>query len=541
MRKISKIPQCISHYQVPILNLLLVTVAFLGTILIFLLYTGSGVYVTHDSISYIAMARSLLEGEGLLNWAGKPEASWPPGYPILLSITGFFSDPLHTAGALNSVAMGLTIFFVGFWLMQRIKSRFLVFWTCLLLAFAFPLRLAAYSVWSETVFILFVMLSIIWMDKYLMTQKRSSLIMVAVFTAFACLTRYVGITLIITVLPLLALQRGVKFREKAQRIGLYLVISLTPLCVWLLRNTLNTDTLTGRRFPSEISLSDNIELTLNILMQWWQPLYQFKIVFQTVSVPITVGVLIALFILVSYTFILWWKNPDKLRDKNFILIAGIFGFVYLSFMVWSTATVKVLQPLSHRYLSPAYIPLLILIVFILDQFVIYCRKTNHVQSLITARGIMYTLPALIFFLLSLWAGCAGYAALQYNKARIAGGGLGYRSKVWLESETLKRLQEYSPVWIYSNAPYVIYINNAHAPASSPTYRYLPPETNSLIEQIDNIYTKQESVYIVWFHVHSENKRYDYDASYLIGLQGLEPLAEYADGVILKASPELGNR
>ena len=174
MIKISNIPQCIGPYQVPILNLSLVVIALLGTIMILLLQTGSGVNVTHDSISYIAMARGLLEGEGLLNWAGKPEASWPPGYPILLSITGFFSDPLYTAGMLNSLSMGLTIFFVGLWLMQRIKSRFLVLLTCLILAFAFPLRLAAYSVWSETVFILFVMLSLIWMDKYLITEKRSS-------------------------------------------------------------------------------------------------------------------------------------------------------------------------------------------------------------------------------------------------------------------------------------------------------------------------------------------------------------------------------
>ena len=58
------------------------------------------------------------------------------------------------------------------------------------------------------------------------------------FTALACLTRYIGPALIFTVLPLLLFQRSIAPSEKLKRIGLYTAVSATPICLWLLRNFL---------------------------------------------------------------------------------------------------------------------------------------------------------------------------------------------------------------------------------------------------------------------------------------------------------------
>ena len=474
-----------------------------------------------------------------MNWGGNPEASWPPGYPILLSIFTFsIFDPLQVAGIINVVLTGLTIFLTGRWLMQRIESRFLVMWSCLVIAFAHPLRLVAYSVWSEAAFILFVMLSLVWMDKYLMTEKRSSLIMVAVFTACACMTRYMGITILITILILLTLHPQLTFWNKAKQIGLYVVTSCAPMGIWLIRNILSTGTLTGRRYPSDVTFFDNVQLMINVLAQWWQPFHHFKTVFQPVSIPITTGVLLGLAFLVGCTFILWLKNPAKLRNKHFILVAGIFVFVYLAFILWSISTTKVLQPLNYRYLAPAYIPLLILIIFALDRFGIYCRERSHSHPLTALRGAIHAIPIVMFFLLSIFAGYAGYAAALDTKAKMTRGGMGYISKTWLESETLKASQEYSPARIYSNAPYVIYISHNQPQSALNTYRYLPPEKDALTERIHNVYVNQKNVYIIWFNVHSENKRFDYDASYLNDLHGLELIAKLDDGVILRVDRKL---
>ena len=118
------------------------------------------------------------------------------------------------------------------------SAPFCVVGACLAIMLALPLTGVAAFAMAEAPFILFITLALVLTAKFLDTGRRSDLVWAAVFASLAMMTRYIGITVAITVLPLLLLQRGVSPGEKAKRIGLYLLITALPVALWLLQNFL---------------------------------------------------------------------------------------------------------------------------------------------------------------------------------------------------------------------------------------------------------------------------------------------------------------
>ena len=142
-------------------TLLLVILGALGAALVLARQVNYGVGLTADAVSYISVARSLLDGNGFIQFDGDIYHKWPPLYPLLLAAAslGIF-DPLTVAGPLNAALFGLAVFAVGMYLRTRLESRLLLLWCCLTLALAWPLLRLAYFAWSEMSFILFTMLAL---------------------------------------------------------------------------------------------------------------------------------------------------------------------------------------------------------------------------------------------------------------------------------------------------------------------------------------------------------------------------------------------
>ena len=108
----------------------------------------------------------------------------------------------------------------------------------LALLLAWPLLDAARFAWSEMSFILFSILALMTAERLLSQGRRdnSDLIWAGAFTALAFLSRYIGVTLLATIVPLLALRRGVALPEKARRITIYALIAVVPISLWMLNN-----------------------------------------------------------------------------------------------------------------------------------------------------------------------------------------------------------------------------------------------------------------------------------------------------------------
>ena len=532
----------------------LVTLSVLSASLILLREATYGVWVSWDSMNYIAGANKLLTGNFLVAYP----ATTPPLFPILLTSANLFAvDPRDIAGPLNAAAFGLSVFVAGQWLRSRIESGFLIVWGCLAIMFSIPLTNAASIALTEVVFVLLTILALIEIDKFLNTSQRSSLVWAALYTALACMTRYAGIALIMTIVLLLVFQHNVKLFESVKRIAAYLLIAITPLGLWLLRNILITGTLTGNRRPSNAILLETLEQTNGVISKW--VFLDLSLGGVQVVALILVGIaLLALMIAAGYNLIRSYQDTEARNNYSPFYTFGTFTLVYISFIIMSQMTTH-LAPPGNRFLSPVYIPLLFVAVFTMDRFIRYQQKRRLLPSVsnwpiigtIVPTGVNI-LTVILAIVLTLWL----YQAVLLNAAIIqksnAGRYGGFASPKWSHSEVIRYIKAHhiSGV-VYSNVPPAIYFNvtaqevlefSWNLPASIYSDKKglkcikLPFKWHELTQRMEREHTTSDDEYIVWFYNWSPwASRYDYDFHEIGALSYMELVVELSDGVIFQVS------
>ncbi len=530
-------------------TLFLASLTILGPVLVLLHQATYGPTLGPDSVTYIAVARNLLAGNGFVKpYDGSYYTHWPPLFPSLLALAGLFVfDPARSAGPVNAAAFGLTIFVAGRQLRKSIKSRVLLYWSCLALTASPPLLQDTAGVISEPVFILLTMLALVEGEQFLNTEQRSSLVWSALFTALACLTRYVGISIVITVVLVLLFKSTKPFREKVRHSAAYAFIAVTPLGAWLLRNISVSGTFTGpeRSLPPLASFAEYAQQTLDILGSWAVPLFN----------PVPAGAamatswaLLALAIAAGCGLLLHSRRD---RDSNTIVLWGAFALIYLAIFLVTASSSRVYM--ASRYISPVYIPLLFIVTFVLDRLV--GRGTGKSP-----------LTAVMVSALALWL--AG-SAVAIGRGIQAANGSGAGHIAWLsgarfaDSAVLSYMREH-PVagWVYSNDHFAVYIYTdyreglakyavlheterqlvqaLHECASDPAGFQCSPRPLSIYSGLWTPAAEElaqprhdEDVHIVWFYDHLQR---DYDSLNLRALPGVEIVAELADGIIVRITP-----
>ena len=535
MRRYAKmIPS--TRLQIDRCTVLLAALAVLGAALVLLREITYGVGLEWDSINYISVARNLLAGEGFVQIFGSGVYTrWPPLYPLLLAASGFLVfDPRDVAGPLNAVIFGLTIFVAGQWLRRRIQSRFLVLWACLAIVLSIPLTRVAAWAFSEGPFILFVTLALVRTDDFLTDGKRADLIWAAVFTALACLSRYIGVTLIVAILPLLMLRPGVAFLEKVKHSVAYAMISLVPIGLWSMSNIVRVGEPGGTRQPPGATLVGALNSILGDLSRW-------VIFFPTsggvrfVAVVLVGIALIALAAAVGYVAARSMRRDSPLRGWSPFSLFGGFALVYLV-SIAVLGAVTFVSPLSGRMTAPAYIPLLFVGVFALDKFLISERSRALggnaldlpiVRTILRGRKPIGLLAVGILLVASLWL--LAHAPLNAREILLANGdrGLGFASAKWIDSEVLEYMREASiDERVISSSPTV------YAYANVREYVFLSLGLDKARQKIEDA---TEGDHVVWFN--SSAADYTYGVPELLALPELELVADLPDGVIFRVVEE----
>ncbi|MBN1473701.1 MAG: hypothetical protein JW914_03715, partial [Syntrophaceae bacterium] len=92
---------------------LIIISGFCTSILMFWI-TVYGPGVGPDSVEYIETARNLLAGNGFYT-GGKPLNQFPPGYPFILAVAGFFynGDVLYAGRLICSILFGVNVALLG--------------------------------------------------------------------------------------------------------------------------------------------------------------------------------------------------------------------------------------------------------------------------------------------------------------------------------------------------------------------------------------------------------------------------------------------
>ena len=511
-------------------TLLIAGIAALGAALALAQVLAHGVWLDGDSLSYIASANNLLNELAYTDIFGHPFTTRPPGFSALLAVAGFASfPPLQVAGWVNAAALGLAIFFGGRWLSQRVASRFLTAWACLAVAFTPAVALTALRAWSEPTFILFTTLALFQVDKFLTAARRSSLIWAAVFTAMACMTRYIGVALIALTLSLLLLQHGVPIRRKLKHMAAYTLIAAAPIGAWLTRNYLAKGMLAGLRPPASGEPSENAQLVLDVLLNWAPAAVTHSLGGAATGMA---GILIlSLSALLAWAFVRWRRVQT--RGATFVVVNGGFAAFYIAAMLAVTSVTK-LTPIDNRYLSPAYMPLLFMAVLVMDRILQRWRTWTAQNGFAEAAGLRerltkaksLALPAAATAALCLWMAPLVRDGLS-GALTVATGPPGlFTPRYWQESAILASLPKHSfdgRVWSNAPPPIDFFLD---APKNGWHSQWLPSSMRQLQLQM------RKGGHVAWFY-DAYKGRFKYGLSDLRGLPELEIVVEDAQGILFE--------
>lgn len=523
-------------------TLFLAALAALGIVSVLLRQVNYGVGIDLDSTIYISVARNFLDGHGFVQWLNKePYLYYSPLYPALLAGASLFAfDPYTVAGPVNAAIFGSSIFIAGRWLRRRIESRFLLVWGCLALALSPPLAAVAYTAMSESLFILFVLVSLIYTNRFLETPSGTTLIWASVFAALACLTRYVGVTLIMTTLPLLLLQRGPALVAKMKQMAAYALIASVPLCLWMLRNLLiveNPKAFLGHRDVAfDVSRSSEVlakivAITsdrLSGLGKWGfldLPMGDFRLIAATLT-----GV--SLLALTAYLIIWVYKQTMAWNNHRPFGVFSTFALVYFASLIVISTVVYVDK--SNRHLAVMYIPLLFTAMLALDRFLSYMRLRTVVPKKFGNNPLTVILGAV----LGLWLCClvaANVRAIERADERV---GPSVALAKYAESSVFRYIRQHD-----LNGALVCNVWQGHAywyaHANATDFFSFPTQNKDDLRRfIDHA---AGDVYVAWFY---RPYRWNHEAlpiePHLNALPKLKLVASLSDGVIFKVDKARGN-
>ena len=466
-------------------KLLLVLLSLIGTGIILVATTRYGAGISPDSVSYIATARHLADGMGFITFNNAPLLVQPPLYPTILGTIAFVFgvDPLVSANFVSAIFFGLALYLSGLLFLEYLSPSLALLGTASLLV-SIPLTTVSFMAWSEPPFVFFVALYLFALSMYSENKNIKSLLLLSLSGALACLTRYIGVTLVLTgIISILIIQHN-SLKTKLSHAFTFAFVSVLPVSIWIGRNYILSKTLFGPRSPSLHSLSDNIRYTFDTILQWYVP----SRVVDSRPMLMLLGLIVGF--LMGVIFV-WQKTPTtKLlkRTRPIVIFILLLIFGYTGFLIISSTTTNY-DSIGDRLLSPIFIPttlLLFVVVEIVSKKIKEHFPTKPVELLLMAGIVLWLIyPARATVL---------NVVTQFQE------GNGYSAKSWKNSQTIQYIREnnLSDCTIYSNGADVTYllldINVKSIPAKSSG-----ANTIADISSLENNFPQESKACIVWFN------------------------------------------
>ena len=450
-----------SHFSFMDLRASLRLASFLSLILLVVIgimlvlrATPDGLSLSDDSIAYVAGARSMLAGQGYREaWlaSNQPVTHFPPAFSSVLAFLGVFGiDPLRGARLVNALLFGLNAGLLGIlaWRMTPSLSAGLVI-AALFILNSEILQVHAVAM-SEPLFIFLCLLSLWMFDLYFERHNHWLwLALCGTFVGMAYLTRYAGIALVATFIVALVILRD-SWRTRLTSIGIFLASVLPWIVGWAIRNSLIAENATNRALVWHPITAENIRIGVRVFADLLIPVEAWRRVL--IRQP---GVIETMIILVLGAVLIWvslkaWKyfsepQQESMEDRIdagsreiIPFTTGLLLFSYLASIVAAMTMFDAATKFKLRILSPAFVCLLILLVYL----GIWFRNKRRVTVI------------LVTFILLCFAFYKQFITVnEWSK-----GGLGYASFQWYDSQAMAFLRELpEDVKIYTNEPGAVYL------------------------------------------------------------------------------------
>ncbi len=443
--------------KVPPASLLILgLLALLGTF--FVLYaTPQGLALSDDSIAYIAGARSILNGNGYhAIWlaSNKPVTHFPPGFSSILALLGLSGlDPLRGTRFVNSLLFGANTFLLGIIGWRMTRSQLAGILLALLFLFNASMFRVHTAAMSEPLYIFFSLAAFITFSQYFIIpspggrgqgEGRGWLILTAILTALAYLTRYAGLALLATFIIALILLHDT-WRKRLTSAGIFIASFLPLVLAWSIRNKLAANNATNRTLVYHPLTEENINTGIFNFAEFLVPIETWRrtlVRIPNLIVILLFIIIIILLVWVAYKGLKKFFQPAAETPEILSFTSTLYIFGYLASIVSSMLLFDASTKFKLRINAPIYVSMLIMLVFFL-----YWLWQKHA---VYWRGLSATIT---ISLLALSAYGMSTSVTQLRK-----GGQGYASFVWFDSEAMAFLRDLPEgTGIYSNQPGPVYL------------------------------------------------------------------------------------
>jgi hypothetical protein len=428
--------------------------------------THLGIGISPDSIAYVGGARSLLTGYGFSFPASDntytPITHFAPLYSIILSAVGVLGkDPMVAARWVNALLFGANIYFIGFMVSSlRYKASrkidYLAVVASLLMLVSATMVEIHIMAWTEPIFILLSLLGIYLLAAYFEKSRPGILILSAIVISLATLSRYIGVALVVSGVIGLMLFSPFNTKKRIFDILLFLLLSTSPLILWLVRNQLVAGTATSRELSIHLISKAHIEVAITTLSSW------FLI---PASASAYVKVIPLLLLTLGFIGILLQNNAsgkkfvvDFSRIPPMIKLLVLLIVFYGLFLVISISFLDANTPLDARILSPVFVSGMVVTFYIVGELITWVSRHSQKGNL-----VHFTVLAISgIFIFSYLSAAINIADRSYQL------GIGYNDLAWKNSKTLAEVRKLAKgINIYTNSTEAIYIGTGRIAKSIP--------------------------------------------------------------------------
>ncbi len=343
--------------------------------------------MTHDSGNYISTAQHILKGEGFYSTAmdesahdklrrtgirPKPRKFFPythgaPLYPLLLAIfmRVFNLVPLAAALLINQILLALSLTFIYSILVENIfkaKMQQLAGLIAMTLLFFWPFNYIFSFVWTDMTYMCLSIVAISFLHKFYcnVEEKKESplLLLCAIFCSLAQLSRYIGITIIITGLIMIVLKRGLIInKRKISNFITFSIITIIPILLWVVRNKILTGFFKGGNLANS---GHNLLQEFLILVK----VISKDFFFTNNKYFLGIVLIVAIYLLIYKVKPIATALTDLAR-KHIVFI--LYPFIYLVTLLVVTSRVE-LDLIDTKIVTPIYPFIILNIIFLIHKF-----------------------------------------------------------------------------------------------------------------------------------------------------------------------------
>jgi len=492
--------------------ILLVFLGLVGAVYVLVATSQYGIGYAGDSGGYFGPARAILGEEPFFQ--SRHSVMWPPVYAAFLALSGLLlrMEPLGAARFLNAGIFFAIILVTGAWVLRRLKSPPVALTCSLCLLFSYPLLVMAKMGLSDTLFVLLLVLFLIACERYFEKGRIRDLVLAGLVAALSTLTRYAGVTLVLSGGLFLVFDGRIHFGRRVRAVVLFCAVALTPLLLWLIRNWVVSGTLFGNRYPSPKPFVWNLLSTVVLAGHWFVPF----------DVPRYPKAVLGGLCLLGAAVVVWRCIRRRCLggESSTLVRLLLFMGVYLAYLVVSTTLVAVEQ-ISLRYLLPAYVPALLVVLPVLWN---------------VARSGGRTRRNVIFGAAGLWLALSLASGAELMNLSLGKGTGTYSARRWTESSLIAYLKTH-PVGgeLYSNYPEPIDLLTRARAKRSPRWHAgnAPQVPVNELEDLKRALGGEGSAYLAWFEGMDNISLVPLDR--LAAELRLEEIAFAADGALYRVS------